>query len=97
MWRAEGVQAYSQNNGNIFSDEELVRLATTNAAEILGWEKLVGSIEVGKRADLIAVAGLDGDNPYDPLFRGDEPCSSSPSTGLRATAPPRSWPPTART
>ena len=65
------ARVYSQSNGNIFSDEELVRLATSGGAEILGWEKVVGSIEVGKRADLLVVAGANGD-PYAQLFAGDE-------------------------
>ena len=65
------ARVYSQSNGNIFSDEELVRRATSGGAEILGWEKVVGSIEVGKRADLLVVAGANGD-PYAQLFAGDE-------------------------
>lgn len=66
------ARVYSQNNDDLFSDEEIVRLATTNAAEILGWDKQVGSIETGKRADLLVVAGRDDDNPYSPIFQGDE-------------------------
>jgi cytosine/adenosine deaminase-related metal-dependent hydrolase len=66
------ARAYSQSSGNIFSDEELVRLATSAGAEILGWEKVVGSIEVGKRADLLVVAGQADGAPYGPLFAGDE-------------------------
>jgi 5-methylthioadenosine/S-adenosylhomocysteine deaminase len=66
------TRVYSQNNGNVFADEELVRLATTSAAEILGWHELVGSIEKDKRADLIVVAGQDDQNPYSPIFQGDE-------------------------
>jgi 5-methylthioadenosine/S-adenosylhomocysteine deaminase len=66
------ARVYSDNNGGVFSDEELVRLTTSNAAEILGWQARVGSVEVGKRADLVAVAGTDDANPYAPLFAGDE-------------------------
>jgi 5-methylthioadenosine/S-adenosylhomocysteine deaminase len=66
------AQTYSKNNGNVFSDEELTRLATIEGAEILGWDKLVGSIEVGKRADLVVVAGQNDGQPYLPLFEGDE-------------------------
>ena len=36
---------------------QALRTATVNAAELLGWQDRVGSIEVGKFADLIAVAG----------------------------------------
>jgi imidazolonepropionase-like amidohydrolase len=36
---------------------EAIRAATTTAAELLGWQDRVGSIETGKYADLIAVEG----------------------------------------
>jgi imidazolonepropionase-like amidohydrolase len=36
---------------------EAIRAATTNAAELMGWQDKVGSIEVGKYADVIAVSG----------------------------------------
>jgi imidazolonepropionase-like amidohydrolase len=36
---------------------EVVRAATLNAAELMGWQDDVGSVEVGKYADLIAVEG----------------------------------------
>jgi len=36
---------------------EILRAVTTNAAEMLGWEDRVGSVEPGKFADLVAVAG----------------------------------------
>jgi 5-methylthioadenosine/S-adenosylhomocysteine deaminase len=57
--------------GDVFSDRELVALATRNAAEILQWEKRAGSLEPGKIADLLVVDGADGD-PYDALFRTSE-------------------------
>ena len=66
------ARVYSQNNGNLFSDQELVRLCTSSAAAILGWDLQLGSIEVRKRADLTVVAGQDDSNPYAPLFEGDE-------------------------
>ncbi len=44
-----------------FSDRELLAMATTTAAEILGWQASVGSIEAGKRADLLVVAGRGHD------------------------------------
>lgn len=64
----KAARVYSQNNGNPLSDEQLVRLATLQGAEILGWDKQVGSLEVGKRADLVVVAGQDDSA----LFTGDE-------------------------
>ena len=36
---------------------DIIRAVTSNAAEMLGWQDRVGSIEPGKFADLIAVAG----------------------------------------
>lgn len=36
---------------------DIIRAITTNAAEMLGWQGRVGSIEPGKFADLVAVAG----------------------------------------
>jgi imidazolonepropionase-like amidohydrolase len=36
---------------------EVIRTATVNAAELMGWQDRVGAIEAGKYADLIAVEG----------------------------------------
>src|SRR5262245_13388784 len=36
---------------------ETIRAATINAAELLGWQDRAGSVEAGKFADMIAVAG----------------------------------------
>ena len=36
---------------------DVIRAITTNAAEMLGWRDRIGSVEPGKFADLIAVAG----------------------------------------
>jgi 5-methylthioadenosine/S-adenosylhomocysteine deaminase len=66
------AHVYSQNNGKLFSDEQLVRMATSQGADILGWDKLVGSIEVGKRADLVVVAGQHDGDPHLALIEGDE-------------------------
>jgi imidazolonepropionase-like amidohydrolase len=41
--------------------QQAIRAATISAAELLGLEKELGSIEVGKRADLVAVT----ENPLD--------------------------------
>ncbi len=66
------ARVYSESNGNVFDDEQLIRLATTAGAEILGWDAALGSLEVGKRADLVVVAGQNDTAPLTPLFEGDE-------------------------
>lgn len=57
--------------GAEFTDRELVAMATRDAAEILRWEISLGSIEGGKRADMLVVDGRDGDH-YAKLFEGGE-------------------------
>ena len=61
----------SQERGGVFSNRELLAMATTNAAKILKWDKAVGSIEAGKFADLLVVNGRRGD-PYDRLIKSRE-------------------------
>lgn len=41
---------------------QAIQSATVNAADLLGWSKKIGSIEKGKYADIIAVAGNPLDN-----------------------------------
>ncbi|MEU8827044.1 amidohydrolase family protein [Streptomyces sp. NPDC048636] len=53
--------------GGVFSDRDLVAMATRDAAAILRWERTLGSLRPGTRADLITVAGDDGD-PYTALI-----------------------------
>jgi imidazolonepropionase-like amidohydrolase len=36
---------------------DVIRAVTSNAAEMIGWQDRVGTIEAGKFADLVAVAG----------------------------------------
>ena len=50
---------------------DIVAMATINAAQILKWEAALGSIEAGKRADLIVVNGRT-DDPYEHLLRARE-------------------------
>jgi 5-methylthioadenosine/S-adenosylhomocysteine deaminase len=48
---------------------EAIRMATLNGAKALGWEKEIGSLEVGKRADITAIAlnDLESQPIYDPV------------------------------
>jgi cytosine/adenosine deaminase-related metal-dependent hydrolase len=43
------------------TDFDLLSLATRNPARILHWDHELGTIEAGKRADLLVVAGTNGD------------------------------------
>lgn len=38
-----------------FGPEEVLRMATLDGARVLGWDEVVGSLEPGKRADLVVV------------------------------------------
>src|SRR5262249_41026724 len=61
----------SQNLGCVLADRDLVAMATRNAAAILQWDKALGTIEPGKHADFLVVAGIDGD-PYAGLIESKE-------------------------
>lgn len=61
----------SQEQGGIFSDADIVALATTNAAKILHWEDHLGSLEPGKRGDLLVIKGTSAD-PYGTLINSVE-------------------------
>src|SRR5439155_11999317 len=61
----------NQHLGFGLTDADLVAMATTNAAEILRWDKQLGSIEAGKRPDLLCVDGDSGD-PYRHLLEAPE-------------------------
>ena len=50
---------------------DIVAMATCNAAQMLGWSGLLGSIESGKYADLVVVTGADAE-PYDQLIDASE-------------------------
>lgn len=53
--------------GGILSAKELVEMVTTKPAKMLAIDKWVGSIEVGKFADLMVIGG-DAAKPYDALL-----------------------------
>jgi 5-methylthioadenosine/S-adenosylhomocysteine deaminase len=50
---------------------DLVAMATCDAAAAVGWGGALGSLEAGKRADLLVVGGKTGD-PYEKLLRASE-------------------------
>ena len=54
-----------------FSPRDLVAMVTRTAAKILKWEAAIGTIESGKRADLLVIHGAAGD-PYEALVRATE-------------------------
>jgi 5-methylthioadenosine/S-adenosylhomocysteine deaminase len=63
---------YSQHLlDGLFSARDLVAMATRDAAAILKWHKALGSLEPGKRADLVVIAGKTGD-PYEALIKAKE-------------------------
>jgi cytosine/adenosine deaminase-related metal-dependent hydrolase len=65
------ARAWSDRNGGLFSDRELVRMATRNAAEALKWDAALGRLARGQRADLVAIAGTGGD-AYEHLLRAKD-------------------------
>lgn len=56
------AKIYARETGIECSDRDLVSMATRNAAAILHWDHLLGTIEIGKRADLIVVDGTQDDS-----------------------------------
>jgi 5-methylthioadenosine/S-adenosylhomocysteine deaminase len=51
--------------------KDLVAMATSTPAQMLGWGDVLGTVEPGKRADLIGVHGTTGD-PYEALLDATE-------------------------
>lgn len=54
-----------------FSARDIITMATRDAARILKWHKVVGTVEAGRRADLLVIDGTSSD-PYDALIRARE-------------------------
>jgi 5-methylthioadenosine/S-adenosylhomocysteine deaminase len=57
--------------GGVFGARDIVAMATRDGARILKWEDELGSLEEGRRADLLVVAGTAGD-PYVALVKAKE-------------------------
>jgi cytosine/adenosine deaminase-related metal-dependent hydrolase len=53
--------------GGVFTDAELVAMATCDAAKILRWDRALGTLAAGFKADVTAVTGTSGD-PYTTLI-----------------------------
>jgi hypothetical protein len=65
------ARAVGAATGSGLTDRDLVAMATRNAAEILRWDGALGTLEPGKRADLVVIEGMEGD-PYAALLRASE-------------------------
>jgi imidazolonepropionase-like amidohydrolase len=63
MPHGRGVREFAKLVNLGLTPLQVVRAATSSAAELLGLEKEIGAIETGKRADIVAVA----DNPLDDI------------------------------
>jgi hypothetical protein len=58
-------------NTTIFTAQDIIAMATRVAAKILQWDKVIGTIEPGKRADLLVLRGKHED-PYEALIKAHE-------------------------
>jgi cytosine/adenosine deaminase-related metal-dependent hydrolase len=58
--------------GGHFGAEALVRMATSNPADAVGWSEEAGRLVAGTFADVLVVAG-DGGDPYRALIEATEP------------------------
>jgi cytosine/adenosine deaminase-related metal-dependent hydrolase len=61
---------WSEMHG-LFSARDLIAMVTRDAARMLEWSGALGSLEAGKRADLMVVDGVQGD-PYQQLIFATE-------------------------
>ena len=68
------AKLYSDQNGGIFSNEELVKMVTTHPAKILKWTDHLGSLEKGKKADFFVLknSSKDSDDVYEKLIYAPE-------------------------
>lgn len=55
----------------LFDARDLVAMATREAAAILKWDKALGTLQPGRRADLLIIDGTAGD-PYEALVKAKE-------------------------
>lgn len=71
LMEMKAARLHCDDVGAQLSNYELARMVTSNPADMLGWGSQVGTIEKGKRADLMVVSGKFGD-PYDRLLSARE-------------------------
>ena len=67
----KAAYAHGKHASKPIPAKDIVAMATRNAARILKWDEGIGTLEAGKRADLIVVRGTGGD-PYLHLIRARE-------------------------
>jgi cytosine/adenosine deaminase-related metal-dependent hydrolase len=65
------ARMYAAAQGLALSSADLVAMATSTPAAMLGWGTQVGSVVAGRRADLVVVAGRTED-PYEALLAATE-------------------------
>ncbi len=56
-------------HGGLFSDRDIVAMATQSPAKMLRWDNPLGSLEAGKFADLVVIEGAAGE-PLCPTHQG---------------------------
>jgi 5-methylthioadenosine/S-adenosylhomocysteine deaminase len=61
----------SQHEHGFLSDRAIVEMVTCVPAKMIGWQNLLGSLEVGRKADLVAIAGKNMP-PYTDLIDATE-------------------------
>jgi cytosine/adenosine deaminase-related metal-dependent hydrolase len=84
--RASGAPPADSGPGPApLTPEAVLHMATLGGARVLAWDRLVGSLETGKRADIIAVrlrpqpAGSDGPPVTDAPRVAEEPATGLPA------------------
>jgi hypothetical protein len=62
--------AFAKQKG-ILSEKEIVAMGTSIPAKIIKWDKKLGSLEAGKKADMM-IMNFSSDNPYKSFLESDE-------------------------
>lgn len=61
--------AWSDANGQVFTDRELFDMATSHPADAASYGNLLGRLQPGAKADLFVLKGWDGADPWTSLVR----------------------------